>query len=64
MGNVTSSIRNSRNIPSTELPTYVQEMGIKGKEMAVVWHEKATRTALQTNLLSHTHLLLVQTHNL
>ena len=64
MGNVTSSIRNSRNIPSIELLTYVQRMGIKGRGMAVVWHEKASRTALQTNLLSHTHLLLVQTHNM
>jgi len=34
----------------------------KGKEMAVVWHEKASRTALQTSSLSHTHTLLVQTH--
>ena len=27
---------------------YFQGIGIKGKEMALVWHEKASRTALQT----------------
>ena len=32
--------------------------------MALVWHEKASRTALQTSSLSHTHTLLVQTHNM
>jgi len=25
---------------------YTQGIGIKGKEMALVWHEKASRTAL------------------
>ena len=42
----------------------VQGIGIKGREMALVWHEKASRTALQTNSLLHTHTLLVQTHNM
>ena len=37
---------------------------IKGREMALVWHEKASRTALQTSSVSHTHTLLVQTHNM
>ena len=34
--------------------------------MALVWlrHEKASRTALQTSFLLHTHTLLVQTHNM
>ena len=32
--------------------------------MDLVWHEKASRTALQTNSLSHTHTLLVQKHDM
>ena len=32
--------------------------------MALVWHEKASRTALQTSSLLHTHTLLEQTHNM
>jgi len=40
-----------------------QGMGIKRKEMALVWHEKASRTALQTSSVNLTHTLLVQTHN-
>ena len=39
-----------------------QGIGIKGREMALVWHEKASRTALQTGSLLQTHSLLVQTH--
>ena len=39
-----------------------QRIGIKGREMALVWHEKASRTALQTSSVLHTHTLLVQTH--
>ena len=39
-----------------------QGIGIKGKEMALVWHEKASRTALQTSSVNFTHTLLVQTH--
>jgi len=39
-----------------------QGIGIKGKEMALVWHEKANRTALQTSSENFTHTLLVQTH--
>ena len=35
---------------------------MKGREMALVCHEKASRTALQTSSLSHTHTLFVQTH--
>ena len=41
-----------------------QGIGIKGKEMALVWHEKASRTALQTSSVNFTHTLLVQTHNM
>ena len=41
----------------------VQGIGIRGKEMALVWHEKASRTALQTSTVNFTHILLVQTHN-
>ena len=41
-----------------------QGIGIKGKEMALVCHEKASRTALQTSSVLHTHTLLVQTHNM
>ena len=36
----------------------------RGKGKGVGWHEKASRTALQTSLLLHTHTLLVQTHNM
>ena len=39
-----------------------QGIRIKGKEMALVWHEKASRTALQTSTVIFTHTLLV--HNL
>ena len=42
----------------------IQGIGIKGKEMALVWLEKASRTALQTSSLLHTQTLLVQTHNM
>ena len=40
----------------------MQGIRIKGREMALVWHEKASPTALQTSSLSHTRTLLVQTH--
>ena len=30
--------------------------------MALVWHEKASRTALQTSSVNFTHTLLVQAH--
>ena len=39
-----------------------QGIGIKGRETVLVWHEKASRTALQTSYLLLTHTLLVQTH--
>jgi len=32
--------------------------------MALVWHEKASRTALQTSSVNFTHTLLVQAHNM
>ena len=41
-----------------------QGIGIKGKEMALVWHKKASRTALKTSSVNFTHTLLVQTHNM
>ena len=43
-----------------------QGIGIKGRKMVLVWHEKASRTALllQTSSVLHTHTLLVQTHNM
>ena len=41
-----------------------QGIGIKGKEIELVWHEKASRTALQTSIVNLTHTLLVQTHNM
>jgi len=42
-----------------------QGIGIKGKEMALVWHKKASRTAaFQTSSVFLTHTLLVQTHNM
>ncbi len=43
-----------------------QGIRIKERAMALVWHEKASRTALQTSSLLHTHTLalLVQTHNM
>ena len=51
----------STPIETQSLP---QRKGIKGKEMALVWHEKASSTALQTSLVLHMHTLLVQTHNM
>ena len=47
-------------------PQILEKQGIwiKGREMALVFHEKASRTALQTSSVSHTHTLLVQTHNM
>ena len=39
-----------------------QGIGIKGREMALVWHEKASPTALQTGSLLQKHTLLEQTH--
>jgi len=42
----------------------LQGIGIKGNEMALAWHEKASRTALQTSSVNLTHTLLVQTHNM
>ena len=41
-----------------------QGIRIKGREMVLVWHEKARCTAVQTDSLLHTHTLLVQTHNM
>ena len=52
------------NIADKNLTDYSQGIGIKGREMALVWHEKASRTALQTSSILHTHTLLVQTHNM
>ena len=43
---------------------YTQGNGIKGKEMTLVWHEKASRIALQTSLVNLTHTLLAQTNNM
>ena len=40
-----------------------QGIGIKRKELALVWHEKASRAALQTSLET-LHILFVQTHNM
>ena len=42
----------------------MQGIRIKGREMALVWHEKASRTALQMDSLLQTHPLLVQTHTM
>ena len=47
-----------------KLEGFSQRIRIKGREMALVWHEKANRTALQTSLLSHTYALLIHTHNM
>ena len=41
---------------------FTQGTRIKVREMALVWHEKASHTALQTGSLLQTHTLLVQTH--
>jgi len=32
--------------------------------MALEWHDKASRTTLQTSSVLHTHTILVQTHNM
>ena len=45
------------------LEDYGQGIGIKGKEMALVWHEKASRNALQTSSVNLTHTLLVDTQH-
>ena len=50
-------------MPAEVLRNY-QGIGIKGKEFALVWHEKASRTALQTSSVNLTHTHLVQTHNM
>ena len=42
----------------------IQGIRIKGKEMALVWHKKASRPALKTSSLLHTHSPLLQTHNI
>ena len=52
------------NFSSKSLKNTFQGIGIKGREMALVWHNKASRTALQTSSVSHTHTLLVQTHSM
>jgi len=49
---------------SSKTVPLIQGIRIKGREMALVWHEKASGTALQTVSLLHTHTLLVQTHNM
>ena len=41
-----------------------QGIGIKGKEMVLVWHEKASRTALQTSSVNFAQILSVQTHTM
>jgi len=41
-------------VPAEVLRNY-QGIGIKGKEFALVWHEKASRTALQTSSVNLTH---------
>ena len=51
-------------IISSIRPTLNQGIRIKGKEMALVWHEKASRTALQTSSVKFTLTLLVQAHNM
>ena len=43
---------------------FKQEIGIKGKEMALVWREKASRTALQMSSVFLTHNILVRTQNM
>ena len=43
---------------------FYQGIGIKGKEMVLVWHEKASRTAFQTSLVNLTHTLLLQAHTM
>ena len=54
----------NKQICSTLSVKFMQGIGIKGKEIALVWHEKASCTALQTSLVNLTHTLLVQTHNM
>ena len=55
-----------RNVSNTAyfLISLNQGIRIKGREMALVWHEKASRTALRTSLLSHTYIFLVQIHSM
>ena len=45
-----------RNVSLKNMVFY-QGIGIKGMEMALVWHEKASRTALQTSSIFLTHTL-------
>ena len=46
----------------TSLVKINQGIRIKGRKMALVWHEKASRTALQTSSIFLTHTQLVQRH--
>ena len=41
-----------------------QGITIKGKEMALVWIKKASRTCLQRSSVLQTRTLLEQTHNM
>ena len=53
--NVYCVICNTGYKQGIEYMRYRQGIGIKGRAMALVWHEKASRTALQTSSVSHAH---------
>ena len=59
---IITKLRNQPTLTTQQLQ--VVRIIIKGKEMALVWHEKASQTALQTSTVNFTHPLLVQTHNM
>ena len=59
-----SQIKYTGRYANMHCTAQAQGIGIKGKEMALVWHEKANRTALQTSSVNLTHTVLVQTHNM
>ena len=54
--NSLSSVTGSGALQQLEIRT--QGIRIKGREMALVWHEKASHIALQTGSLLHMHTLL------
>ena len=60
---VTSSGNTNPHFGQSKVFPKNQGIRIKGKIMALVWHEK-DRTAFQTSSVFLTHTLLVQTHKM
>ena len=52
MGLILNTIQKLIELKEFSFKQLLQGIGIKGKEMALVWHEKASRTALQTSTVT------------